>query len=347
LELAALGTIADLVPLTQANRTIVIYGLKALRNTKRLGLLELFKEARCDSENLGVYEVGHIIAPRLNATGRMASAMDSLRLICTTNQKRARTLAAFLGATNRERQDILLETVKHASLSVHEKQELKKLLIVVHETYPEGIIGLIAGRLAEEFYRPSIVISKGEKYSKGSVRSISGFNIIEFLRQSSEYFINVGGHPMAAGFTIETGKIEKMTKALEKFAKEALHDDILIKTLKIDCIIPLSMINDNFYDTIQTLAPFGMGNPEPTFVSKNLILKNIRVMGRDGKHLKLTVNHTNTVLTAVAFGMGNLAQTLNIGNIIDIVYTIDRNTWNGNTNLQLKVKDIILSSTST
>jgi single-stranded-DNA-specific exonuclease len=347
LELAALGTIADLVPLTDANRTIVSFGLKSLRETKRLGLQELYKEAGFDPAQLGVYEVGHIIAPRLNATGRMNTAMDSLRLICTTNHQRAKMLAGLLGATNRKRQDILLETVKHAIDSIKyqivnskNKQQINKILIVTHENYPEGIIGLIAGRLVEEFYRPSIVISKGEKYSKGSVRSISGFNIIEFLRQSSEYFINVGGHPMAAGFTIETRKIEKMTKALEKFAHDTLDNDLLIKTLKVDCEMPLTAITNDLYDAIQALNPFGMGNPEPTFVSRNLTIDNLRVMGKDGKHLRLTVKKANTVFNAVAFGMGDHGQKLHIGDTIDLAYTIDKNTWNGTTSLQLKAKDI-------
>lgn len=340
LELATLGTIADLVPLTATNRIIVNFGLKQLSKTKRVGLKELFREAGCDNTNIGIYEVGHIIAPRLNATGRMASAMDSLRLICTKDPKRAEELASLLGTTNRERQEVMLDATKHASLSVHAKQELKKLLIVSNEKYSEGVIGLVAGRLVEEFYRPSIVISKGEKLSKGSVRSIKGFNIIEFLRQSSEYFVNVGGHPMAAGFTIETEKIEKMTEALEKFAHETLHNDLFIRTIKIDCEVPLYLITESFYSALQQLGPFGMGNPEPTFLSRNAVIEDMRVLGKEGKHLRLIVSQTNSELTAIAFGMGDRAQDLHIGDSIDLVFTVDENTWNGRTTLQLKVKDI-------
>lgn len=342
LELAALGTIADLVPLTAANRAIVKSGLQGLCKTKRIGLMELFKEARCESNKIGVYEVGHLIAPRLNATGRMHSAMESLRLLCTKNQQRAQELASLLGTTNKERQNVLLDAAKHASLSVQGRQELKKLLVVAHESYPEGVIGLVAGRLVEEFYRPTIVISKGEKISKGSVRSISGFNIIDFLRQSSELFVNIGGHPMAAGFTIETEKINQVTEILEKLAHEAVDESIFTRTLKIDCELPLYSITDKFYSQLQQLSPFGMANPEPTFVSKGLIVEDYKILGKDGKHLKIKVKcqKSNVIIDAIAFGFGDYADSLKIGDEIELVYTVDENTWNGKKSLQLKVKDL-------
>ncbi len=341
LELAALGTIADLVPLKNANRIIVKYGLEKLTRTKRAGLLALFNESGIMNGSIGSYEVGHIIAPRLNATGRMNTAMDSLRLLCTKDFNRAQQLASLLGATNKERQSVMMEAVKHATLSVHDRSVLKKLLVVTDDSYPEGVIGLVAGRLVEEFYRPSIVISKGKKISKGSVRSINGFNIIEFLRQSSEYFINIGGHPMAAGFTIETNKIEKMTEALENFAHEIMKEDLFIRTIKIDCEIPLDIIDDVFFSSIQALSPFGMGNPEPAFLSKNLIVKNIKLLGKDGKHLRLSVSQKSTVIEAIAFGFGEQSKSINAGDIVDIVYTVDENKWNGIRKLQLKVKDIV------
>lgn len=339
LELAALGTIADLVPLTDANRMIVKFGLNKLSQTKRPGLLALYQEAGIDTQKIGVYEVGHIIAPRLNATGRMKSAMDSLRLLCTKDGKRARDLASLLGVTNKERQSVMIDATKHASLSVNAKTKLKKLLIVSYEEYPEGVIGLVAGRLVEEFYRPSIVISKGKKLSKGSVRSIKGFNIIEFLRQSHEYFINIGGHPMAAGFTIETDKLEQMQEALEKLS-DAFDDSIYVRKLRIDCDIPFSVITKELYDKIQTLNPFGMNNPEPVFATFGALIHEIRKIGRDGKHLKMILNKDNFSFEAIAFGMSEQASELSTGDIIDIAFSIDENRWNGNIKLQLKIKDI-------
>jgi single-stranded-DNA-specific exonuclease len=224
-------------------------------------------------------------------------------------------------------------------------------LIATHETYQEGVIGLIAGRIVEEYYRPAIVISRGEKVSKGSVRSISGFNIIEFLRQSSEFFINVGGHPMAAGFTIETSKIEQMQEVLEKLA-EAVEDELFIRTIKIDCEISLDIITPKLFSALEQLAPFGMGNPEPVFVTKKAIIENMRVIGKEGKHVKFNLKShpsagsggSTVKFDAIAFGFGEEADKFSIGESIDIVYTIIENNWNGRSSLELKVKDIRLST---
>ncbi|MDO8657520.1 MAG: single-stranded-DNA-specific exonuclease RecJ [Candidatus Levybacteria bacterium] len=341
LELVALATIADMVPLTGANRTLVKFGLKALKKTKRAGLIELFKEAALDPEQIGVYEVGHIIAPRLNAMGRLEYAMDSLRLLCTKDRLRAQVLADKLGMTNKERQEVTNNTSNHAKDGVRNNESgIKNLLFVAHETYQPGVIGLVAGKLVEEFYRPSIVVSIGEKYSKASARSVHGFNIIEFIRGSSELLIDCGGHPMAAGFTVETEKLEILQTVFEKRAIELLNDEMLKRVLKIDCEIPLSIIDDDLYREIQKLAPFGMGNPEPTFVSKGAAIEDMRLVGYEKKHLKLRVESGELKIEGIGFGLGEKASEIHIGDKVDIVYIIDENAWNGNKDLQLKVKDI-------
>ena len=355
LELVALATIADMVPLVGANRTLAIYGLKALQKMKRLGLLALFAEAGIDQKAIGVYEVGRMIAPRLNAMGRMESAMDSLRLLCTKDRTRANMLAMKLSKTNRVRQMEMLQAAEHAIQKVKsqpfgfaqgENSKLKSLLFVADKSYQQGVIGLVAGKLVEAFYRPAIVVSIGEKESKASARSVKGFNIIEFLRQHSEYFVNVGGHPMAAGFTIETAKITVLQKALEDAAKQVLTDDHLVRTISIDAALSLEMINQQFFESIKALAPFGMGNYEPVFASK-AIVRDVRIMGREGKHLKLRLSSTNDQrqttsdqLEAVGFGMGERAGEIKVGEEIDIVYSVDENEWNGSRKLQLKLKDI-------
>lgn len=340
LELVALATVADLVPLTGANRTLITFGLKKLCNTKREGLLALFQEAACDNKNLGVYEIGHIIAPRLNASGRLTSAMDSLRLLCTRDAKRAYELASKLGMTNKERQTVMFEAAEHAKVSVKARKELKKLLVVAHESYPQGVIGLVAGRLVEEYYRPSIVIARGEKYSKGSVRSVNGFNIIEFLRSLSDYFVNVGGHPMAAGFTIETDKIELLQEKIEELTESLIDDATLTRTLRVDMQIPLQMVTESFYNAIQKLSPFGMGNPEPLFVSNNVTVQDKRIMGKMGNHVKFVFSDDGVVHDGIAFGMAEQTTTLEIGSKVNIAYSVDENNWNGRKKLQLKIKDI-------
>lgn len=344
LELAALGTIADMVPLTGANRIIVKYGLEKICNTQRPGLRELLKIAGCETKVLGVYEIGFIIAPRLNAAGRIENAMDSLRLLCTKDKSKGFQLAHKLELTNRERQLLMKQAQEHASLSVKAETSLKKLLIVAHENYREGVIGLVAGKLVEEFYRPSIVITKGEKFSKASARSITGFNIIEFLRSTPEYFVNVGGHPMAAGFTIETGKLLIFKETLESAAEKMLDGDLLIRSLRIDCELPFDLITRELFDSLRILEPFGIANPDPVFMTKNVIVKAKRIIGRDGKHLRLNLKHKNSSFhfEAIAFGMGELASKITIGDQIDLAYSLNDNTWNGTTKLQLKIKDIKL-----
>jgi single-stranded-DNA-specific exonuclease len=340
LELVVLATIADLVPLTGANRVLVYYGLQALRKTKRVGLLALFNKAGIIKEEIGTYEIGHVIAPRLNAMGRLASAMDSLRLICTSDKKKAEDFAKLLNETNLERQQFTQEALAHAKNKV-EKEGLKSLIFIADESYQQGIVGLVAGRMVEEFYLPSIIISKGKTRSKASARSIKGFNIVEFLRNASDLLVDIGGHPMAAGFTVETAKIELLEKRLYESARKLLTKENLERVLRIDLELNPSRINYETYSLVQSLAPFGMANPEPTFLTKNLMVSDIRVVGKDGKHLKIKFSITNSQfpIWAIAFGIGEDSK-LRIGDRVDVVYTLSNNSWGDRQNIELKIKDI-------
>ncbi len=340
LELVVLATIADLVPLTNANRVLVHFGLEVLKKTERVGLLALFNSAGIDRKEVDVYEIGHVIAPRLNAMGRLESAMDSLRLICTNNSKRAAILAKALSDTNLQRQQFTTKALMHAKAKAKEKL-VNNLLFIADESYQQGVIGLVAGRLVEEFYLPSIVISKGKTFSKASVRSVKGFNIIEFLRQASDLLVDVGGHPMAAGFTVETQKLDQLEEKLYELSAKLLKKDHLERVLNIDLEIPSDFISFKTYDLISKLKPFGMANPEPTFITKNLRVEALKIIGKDGKHLKLSLKPKDSSfwIDAIAFGMGEL-NAIEIGDEIEVAYTLDLNEWNGNKKLQLKVKDI-------
>ena len=342
LGLVALATVSDLVSLLGANRTLLKFGLLELHQTKRPGLLALFKEAQINQNSIGVYEIGHIIAPRLNAMGRLESAMDSLRLVCTTNKERGAELAYKLASTNKERQNVTEEAVLHAKAKVRTSAfEKEKLLFVSDESYEQGVIGLVAGRLVEEFYIPSIVISKGKIYSKASARSISGFNIIEFIRNELELLVDVGGHPMAAGFAVETAKLPLLEKKLKKLAGELLDEEKLKRSLRIDLEIPALNLTQDLFDAIQALQPFGMKNPEPTFLSRNLVIEDLRLVGNGSKHLKLKfrVQSPELRVEGIAFGMGE-GNGFKIGDNVDVVYNLSENEWNGNKKIQLKIKDI-------
>ena len=336
LELVALATVADLVPLNSFNRSLLKFGLEKLRNTKRPGLIELFKEAQLDPLKIDTYEIGHIIAPRINATGRIGDAMDGLRLLCTTSQKRAYKIAQDLGQTNRERQKMTIDSLEHAKLNL--KNPKQKLLFISHESYEPGIVGLIAGRLVEEFYRPSIVLSVKGEYARASARSIAGFNIIEFIREAGEFLVDAGGHPMAAGFTVETKKILKLQKVLKDLAEKKLKGNNFERTLTIDCLLPLKLINEKVYQEILELEPYGMGNPKPVFLAKDVVIDDLRMVGQDKKHMKLICSEEDCKFDAIFFKAGETSFV--IGDRVDIVYSIEENEWNGNKRLELKIKDL-------
>jgi len=345
LALATIGTIADMVPLVNGNRSIAKYGLLSLRQTKRKGLVALMKEAGIDQTTITSYTISHIIAPRINAMGRLEHAMDSIRLLCTTNEARAQELAKKLGSTNKDRQQMTVDTTLHAKDIIAKSYTeilATKVMIVSHESYNQGIIGLVAGKIVETYYRPSIVIAKGESISKASARSIPGFNIVEAIRSLEDILIDVGGHPMAAGFTLLTENIPTFVERFEKVAEHSITDELLARTIYIDMEIPLSVIDISLWEALLPLEPFGFGNYQPVFVSRNVTVKDVRVIGNGNKHLKLKVedNTSKTVLEAIAFGKGDMGNELKIGQQIDVVYSIDLNEWNGIKKMQLVVKDI-------
>ncbi|KKR87364.1 single-stranded-DNA-specific exonuclease RecJ [Candidatus Gottesmanbacteria bacterium RIFCSPHIGHO2_01_FULL_46_14] len=334
LSLAAIGTIADMMPLVGPNRSIVKFGLLAIAKTKRVGLEALMGDAGISKESLATYEVSHMIAPRLNAMGRIEHALDALRLLCTNNKEKARTLAETLGLKNRERQQLTADTTLHALGLV--PKTTKKLIFIAHQSYNQGVIGLVAGKLVEEYYVPAIVVSKGEVYSKASARSIAGFNIVEAIRSASDLLVDVGGHPMAAGFTVETKNLGALQKRLEQLAEKEISDELLIRVLTIDAEIPLTSVTEELWKKLRDFEPFGFGNPEPVFATKNVHVTEARLVGADGKHLKLKIDG----MEAIAFNFGKLYGELQANATVDIAYTIALDTWNGSRRLQLKVKDI-------
>ncbi|OGG15131.1 single-stranded-DNA-specific exonuclease RecJ [Candidatus Gottesmanbacteria bacterium RIFCSPHIGHO2_01_FULL_39_10] len=340
LDLVALATVADLVPLIGPNRSLVKFGLEKIRNTKRIGLKALIETAGIDQSRIGVHEIGHILAPRLNAMGRLFHALDSMRLLCTPDEDRAVELAQKLNRTNKERQVLTQDTVSHAHNLYLSSQNNKKLIFIAHETYNQGIIGLVAGKLVESYYRPAIVISKGEIYSKASARSINGFNIIETIRTASEFLVDSGGHPMAAGFTVKTEFIEIIQKKLEDIVEEKLTPDLLTNTLKADCILDNNFLKTEIYRGLQILEPFGMGNPPPLFITRSLKINDIRLIGRDNKHLKLFLDIDGKNIEAVGWNFGRFYPDLLKNKFVDIAFTLKENHWNGQTNLQLNIEDV-------
>lgn len=323
LSLVSIAVICDIVPLIGVNRSFVKHGLVELNKTERPGLKALFKEATIGE--IGHYQVGFMIGPRLNAMGRLEHAIDSLRLLCTRDPKRAADLAQTLGETNRARQDLTKSAVSHAMLNVDTSTDI---LIVADPSYPQGITGLLAAKLTEKYHRPAIAISIGEIESKASARSISGFHIIQHIRTASHLLSGAGGHAMAAGFTVETNKLSELMLFLKQVK---IAPELLIKKTRIDAQIELSLIDDKLYELQQQFAPFGLGNPQPTFSTLNVGIDSVKKMGKSFQHAKLQIG----TLEAVAFNLADVPD-----NPVDIVYTLDKNTWNGTSKLQLVIKNI-------
>lgn len=339
LELAGIGTISDQLTLIGVNRSIAKYGLESLNSTKRVGLKALFEEAGVKSGSLGTYEVNFVIAPRINAMGRLKHAIDSLRLICTKDRSRANDLANYLGRTNRERQKVVDEVVLHAK-EITKKRKWKGAIVLAHESYHEGVIGLAASKIVEEFWRPTIVISKGKKISKASARSIPGFNIIENVRSLESLIISGGGHPMAAGFSIKTSEIDAFTAAFERISKPKLNEKVLSRSLKVDMKLEFSQIDMILLNELTQFEPGGIGNATPCFVTFDVKVLDSKIVGQEGKHLKLLLQKGGKKFSSIAFGLGSKTVITSPGNTIDIVYSVSADNWMGNDNIQLKLRDL-------
>jgi len=344
LDLVSLGTIADVVPLIAGNRSFTKYGLIELGRSTRAGLRSLKKKAKLTSQTLLPWHVSYLLGPRLNAVARLSDPMDGLRLICTRDQRRATQLADKIEKLNRQRQKKTVDGFDYAKDNIG--KSTKKIIITVDKSYHQGVAGLIAQKLSEKFSRPAVVISRGEKHSKGSARSVKDFNMVEALRKLDSLLVDVGGHPMAAGFTIENKNIKQFVKKLELIAEKKIKVKKYIPEIKVDFEIDFSLINKGFYSLIQKLAPFGFGNPEPLFLLNKVRVVDLKTMGNGDQHLKLYLDDPQTrvveklVAEAVGFGWGEWGDKLSAGDLIDLIFSLDLNQWNGRETLQLKIKDL-------
>jgi len=373
LAFAAIGTIADLVPLTGPSRSIVKYGLESFSKVKRPGLKHILREAGISDKKITPYEVGFMIAPRINAVGRLEHAIDALRLLCTIDENRARRLALYLGVTNRTRQDeleksldeakkilIIKLSAKRADLKtptcVEEivsgkdsfalggfskthvsDQLLPKIIILTSDHWNEGIIGLIASKIADQFYRPTLVLTKSDlptgrqaAFYKGSARSIQGLDITNFLRSLKDgYLVDVGGHTAAAGFTVEKEKLERFIKASEKKAEKEISDKMLERKIEVDLKIPISKVNLKLVYEIEKLQPFGIGNPQPTFLSSGE-LTGAQIFGKKNEHLKLFLGG----IEFISFNSADQFSTLSRGQKIEIIYRLTIDRWGGRERLR-------------
>ena len=341
LDFAAIGTIADVVPLRGENRIFVKAGLPKINTSTNKGLRALLNLTKITGKKLSPFHIGFVLGPRINAAGRMDSAQTSLDLFLSDTNEKAQDLAKALDRHNVERQKIQAKIVDEAFNLVEQKVNFKneKIIVLGKEGWHKGVLGIVASRLADKYYRPAIVISIEDGVGTASARSINGFHLHEALVGCSEYLENFGGHAGAAGLTIKEENIDPFRSLINAVAYETLEVKKLIPTLTIDCEIPLSSINMKLAEVINSMQPFGEGNPLPVFCSRQITVKSHpAVLGKNT--LKFWVTDGNASISVVGFGMADLKGMVKIGNKIDLAYEIAIDDWNKAPTPQLMLKDM-------
>lgn len=341
LDLAAIATVTDLVPLVGENRTLVKYGLLTLNKTQRPGLRALIESMGAKLGLLDTYNIAYQIGPRLNAAGRMNHASAAYELLMCEEPTKSSELAASLESGNRERQQLTERITAEAREQVG-KRVSDRVLVAVGEGWPVGVVGLVASRLLEEYHRPILVVGRTPKGLSGSGRSISAFNIIAALHQYSELFHKFGGHAQACGFTLKNAEsLERLRDALNELAGQTLSDDDLLPVLTIDAPLLLKDVQENLGELLKLLEPFGMGNPRPKFIFSGLQLVGMANVGINGQHLKLTLSdESGTIRQAIGFNQSLAHQSLRLGDHLDVVAEVTANEWNGRREWQLKILDL-------
>lgn len=332
LALSATGTIADLVPLTNYNRSFAYYGLKAYDNVSRPGLFVLKKAAGITNKTTS-FDVGYKIAPRINALGRIADAMDSLRLLCTNNLNRAQELIHTVNTENTHRQDLVTISVEEAIDYVQTtyKDTLPNMLLIVNENWHEGVVGLIASKIVEKFYRPTIIVTSNEHNKnilKGSARSIKGFHMTEFLQKNLDILISAGGHEQAAGLSLDKCNLVAFKKVVEE---ENINNNLLEKEIIVDIEAPLDVFTIKLYNELSLLEPYGMGNIKPLFLITGTVLDK-KIMGKNNNVIKYTLG-SDTYKIPLLFFAEHIQK--DVGENITVIANLDSNTWNNKIEVQL------------
>ncbi|MBN2549991.1 MAG: single-stranded-DNA-specific exonuclease RecJ [Anaerolineales bacterium] len=338
LDLVALGTVADLVPLVGENRCLVRAGLDNIRHPSRQGLIALLGVSGINPSQINSEHIGFALGPRLNAAGRLDSAKAALELLTTPDRARAAYLAQQLDNQNRERQQITRDIQEHAEQQILARDPDANLLIAVDASYNPGVVGLAASRLTEKYYRPAIVAQKGEEYTRASCRSIAEFHITRALDQCADILVHHGGHAAAAGFTVHNRHLDELIERLTSIANQELSGLDLRPVLQADAQVALSELRPNLLKELAWLQPTGQGNPQAMFVSRDVQIRQSKAVGSDKAHLKLVLTDGKITYDAIAFRMGERQSEL--PNRIDILFSFELNEYNGRTTLQLNIRDL-------
>ena len=340
LDIVCIGTISDIVPLVDENRTIAKLGLRLVGMTKNIGLKELVKQNGYKTVDSGMVSFG--IAPRINACGRMGKQEEALKLFLTQEQEEAVKITQDLNKYNIQRQEIE-KSIFEQAIAELQKEDLQQLssIVLAGENWHHGVIGIVASRITEKFFKPTILICMEGDIGKGSGRSVPGFDLHEALIESSEYLTKFGGHEMAVGLSLEKQNYEKFKKRFEEIASSK-NIKQLVSVINVDCEISKKDLKPETIEQIKKLEPFGEKNKQPLFIYKNLKIASIRALS-EGKHLKLTLKDGNDLIEAIGFNLGELAEEYLIGDKVDLVGTLEINAFNGQNKIQINMKDIMKS----
>ena len=363
LDLVALATVADMMPLLGENRTLVKYGLVVLAQTKRIGLKELMKVSRITDYNLEVIDNGNgqiehkvngldswtfafALAPRINVAARLESADAAYRLLITESEDEGKKIALQLEKLNRQRQQSVEKIVKEIEARLSSK-ELPIVIFEADKNWPRGLVGLVASKISEKYFRPAFIFNINENKYNGSARSVKGFNLVEAISQAADLLEEFGGHPAAAGLTVLKKNFEKSKERISVHAEKKLKNLDLTPQIEIDVQLDLDQIAWSNYDQVQSFAPFGKLNPEPLFLTKGLEIVDLRLVGNNNKHLKLELfgpikqgKQQMKKVKAIGFCLAEKCPDLKKGDLVDLVYEFIIDQWNGTRDLQLKIVDI-------
>jgi len=346
LDLVALGTSADIVPLLGENRTLTRYGFRQIVRTTKPGLKSLAFVSGLMGKEIGTGQVVFVLAPRINAIGRLGDAQQAIKLLTTRDEQVAAKIARMLDSENKRRKSIDEATLNEALAQIDDVCDLEndKAIVLASEGWHQGVIGIVASRLVERFHLPTVLIAIDNGEGKGSARSIPGFHLYEALKHCEDTLIRYGGHKYAAGLTILPENVDEFRRKMIDVSGRMLTDEDLVPKMYVDAEIELDEVDNAFVDTLEMFSPFGPMNMRPVFLTRNL-----EVVGQPYKvgknHLKMRVRKGGTVLDVIGFGFGELVRPLSMrAGTIDMVYVIEYNHWNGVDRIQLRVKDIRFDS---
>ncbi len=348
LDLVAIGTVGDCVPLLGENRIFVKYGLVVLSKTRRNGLLEMFQVGKIkigENDFPDTHKIAFQISPRINAAGRIDHANFAFDLILEKDRAKARSLALEIEAKNQERQRITSEIVREVRILAESFFKDKELIFVENEHWPVGILGLVAGKIAEEFNKPTAIFQKQKNEFVGSLRSISQINIIEKIETCASLLKKFGGHSQAAGVTVARENFLPFYEEFSRLISQELSGKKITPSLEIDLEIEAKEIGWELLLEMKKMEPFGKGNEEPVFLVRNLRIKEIRLVGNGTKHLKLLVQEKNSpkAFECIGFGLGDKFSQLKIEEVVDMVLRLKEDEWNGHRKIQLEIVDLKLA----